>query len=127
VYSAIEVPLADQTMASTALEVDPPGHQSSSISGVYTFTTPTVAGEVFSAKVELCQGAAANAQMYYAYSIGSGPATPNAMVTPTQIGTINVPLPAGTTTITLSVANGAPGTAYSNVAWVNPVVQAGTA
>jgi hypothetical protein len=127
VYRAIEVPLADHTTASTALEVDPPGHESSSISGVYTFSTPTVAGEVFSAKVELCSGAAANAQMLYAYAIGSAPATPSAPVTPTQTGTINVPLPAGTTTITLYVRDGAPGTDYSNVAWVDPVIQPGNA
>jgi hypothetical protein len=123
VLSLQQVLLEDGTQASTALETDPPSHPSASITGVYNIPA-TASGEVFRAEVGFCSGVISGAQMRYAVSVGSSqpPAWNTLDTSTTQLTPIEVDLPAGTTQITLDVANASPA-AYSDVVWVDPRVE----
>ncbi len=128
VFTLQQVALEDGTVASKALEIDPPGRPSASISGVYTLPKPTVAGDVFRAEVGFCQGVAAGTQMQYQIVVGSQPPPPVQTVDAStgQLAPVAIALPTGTTQITLRVMypNGGQG---GDVVWVDPRVEAGTA
>ena len=125
VFSLQQVALEDDTKASTALETDPPGRRSASITGVYTLS-PTAAGEVFRADVGFCQGVAAGAQMQYQVVVGSQSSTgPDSCCQHQQLTPVEVDLPAGTTQITLRVST--PRGPNGDVVWVNPRIEAANA
>ncbi len=128
VLSAQQVLLEDGTQASEALETDPPVHPSAYITGVYHIPA-TATGEVFRAEVGFCSGVTSGAQMRYAVFVGSSqqPAWSKTLDTSTsQLTPIEVDLPAGTTQITLDVANASPA-AYGDFVWVDPRIEAANA
>ena len=105
-----QVRLEDNTQASTALETDPPEHPSARITGVYNIPA-TADGEVFRAEVGFCSGVTPGAQMRCAVIVGSSqqPAWSETIDTSTtQLTSVEVDLPPGTTQITLDVANASP-------------------
>lgn len=116
--------LVGNALAATALETDPPGRQSASIEGVYTLTNPTTVPEVFRAYVGFCSGTNAAAQMEYQVTVGSQqPAPPETIAASSgQLASVQVPVPAGTTQITLTVIYGT-GT-QGDVVWVDPRIEA---
>ena len=123
-----QVPLEDGTQASTALETDPPSHPSARITGVFNIPA-TANGEVFRAEVGFCSGVTSGAQMRYAVFVGSSqqPAWSKTLDTSTsQLTSVEVDLPPGTTQITLDVANASPA-AYGDVVRVDPRVEAANA
>jgi hypothetical protein len=125
VYGLSQVVLEDGTLAPTALEIVPFDHPSSSMTGVYTLPTPTTAGEVFSAQAGFCYGVPSTTQMQYAVGVGAQPPAQYQTIDggTGQLGTVSVPLPAGTTQVTLKVINGSPGTTSGGVFWVDPVIE----
>jgi hypothetical protein len=128
VLSLQQALLEDGTQASAALETDPPSHPFASITGVYTIPA-TASGEVFRAEIGFCSGVTSGAQMRYAVSVGpsqSPPAWKTLDTSTSQLTPIEMDLPAGTTQITLSIANASPAT-YGDVVWVDPRVEAANA
>ena len=111
-----QVLLEDGTQASAALETDPPSHPSARIAGVYNIPA-TANGEVLRAEVGFCSGVTSGAQMRCAVFVGSSqqPAWSKTLDTSTsQLTSVEVDLPPGTTQITLDVANASPA-AYGDV------------
>lgn len=130
VLSLQQVVLEDGTQASKALETNPLGRPSASITGVYTIPA-TTAGEVFRAEVGFCWGVASATQMTYKVGYAGSseqPGSPEALTSTGRLTSVDVPLPAGTTQITLTVSSpNIPGVVYGDVVWVNPRVEAASA
>jgi hypothetical protein len=130
VFSLQQVVLEDGTQAPNALETDPPSHPSARITGVYILTTPAAANEAFRAQVGFCRTVPEGAQMAASVSVFTG-STQQVLWTGTltvtsSLTSIDMPVPTGTTGISLSVAN-INGASYGDVVWIDPVVEASTA
>jgi hypothetical protein len=131
IYTLNQVQLANGDAVQTALETDPPEHESATVDGVYTFPA-TVSGEVFRAYIGFCSGGTPTAQMGYDVTYGPGPSqSPLAEGTisagSSQLTYVNIVLATGTTQLELVVQNDENMFPYGDVVWIDPIVESGSA
>lgn len=123
VYSLTQVVLEDGTLASTALETDPPGRESASVSGDYMLPAATQGAEDFRAYVGFCGGTGSLNQMRYSVTVGTQTvASAQVDSSSGQLASVDVPLPPGTTQIDLSVTF--MGANQAGIVWVDPRIEA---
>jgi hypothetical protein len=118
--------LADGSVA-PAVETDPPLEPSARVVGTYTLPTPTTAGEVFYAYIGFCNGTTGS-NVQYQVSFESTPQfqLPYPTVpTTNQLGSIDLPVPAGTTQVQLSVTDVSDSDA--DIVWVDATIEPASA
>jgi hypothetical protein len=127
VFSLQQVDLEDGTLASTALETDPPQQEGGYLVGVYTFPA-TTASEAFRAGVGFCSGVSSTAEMQYTVSVGTGAQQIVAQGTPAasagQLVSVEATLPVGTTQLELNIGNESATSPVGDVIWVDPRIEA---
>jgi hypothetical protein len=123
VFDVSQVQLSDGTVASTAVETDPPSRASARIVGTYTLTSPTTAGEVFRAYIGFCYGTSGpNVQYQVTFGSTAQYTLPYPTIPTTgQLGSIDLPVPAGTTQVQLSVTDVSDSGA--DIVWVDAEVE----